>query len=304
MKLSINVIAPCYNHESFVYECLSSVAAQYSEDYDIHLTIIDDASVDDSVFEIEKFIKAHSNSNTFKNINFIKNRTNVGSVKNYNYAIERNQCDIIHFLNTDDLLGIHRLENIIHLYKNSLYPNYFWGFGNVSLIDSSGTHMVGNGYWEFLKNENYISDNIITSKSFYLLKDNLAISTGNIYVSSKMAKLICGFNSYKYVHDWDFILRCILLSEPINIFNNSSNYFYRHHSDNTFKKLQNIGHIESFEILARFFKNVFLGLPLNKKVFSPFNYSKNIIDAFFTENPDLLEIKNKVVHDYARGFKK
>jgi len=51
----VTVICSCYNHKNFVAESLQSVLNQTFKN--IQIIVVDDNSTDDSVKEIEKFIK-------------------------------------------------------------------------------------------------------------------------------------------------------------------------------------------------------------------------------------------------------
>lgn len=299
MRKSICVVAPSYNHEQFIEQCIESIIDQVSDEYDLDLIIIDDASTDETVKIAKNFIGEKDAKKYFRKIHFIENKINFGAHYNYNRAIMMSDADIIHFMNTDDWIASNRIKAVCREYDVAVERNMehvFWGFGKVLLVDEKNLSISGDGFWQYLTHVIDYSTRYMPSASFHLLRDNLAISTGNIFVSTALAKKINGFNNYKYVHDWDFILRCILFSEPFVLNALDSEYMYRHHAGNSFKKLGHIGHLESFEVLYRYFSNSMLRNPLNDRVFSVKNYGLTLVNAFLAENPAHQKIVEKVIN--------
>ncbi|MDI1293665.1 MAG: glycosyltransferase [Methylobacter sp.] len=234
-----------------------------------------------------------------RNVDVIVNKVNKGAHTNYNKAIGMVSADVIHFMNTDDWIAPNRVKSVVDAYCDAIdqkIADTFWGFGKVLLIDEDNQSISGDGFWQYLTHIIDYSVRYMPSTSFHLLRDNLTISTGNIFVSSVLAKKLGGFNNYKYVHDWDFALRCILFAEPIILDNFNAEYMYRHHPGNSFRKLGHLGHLESFEVLYRYFSNAMLRLPENTKTFSPSNYGAVIVKAFLAENPAHQQIAEKVVN--------
>ena len=302
MKPSICVVAPCYNHGRYLIECLESIIIQKSSLYDLDIIIIDDFSSDDSVQVIEEFFVRNRPEKIFRNFQFIKNSKNKGAHANYNTAIDLSNSDILQFINTDDFFGKNRISTIALKYLEHLAESpgatkdLFWGFGEICLVNADSMLISGDGYWQHIIDAMRFSQITELSYSFLLLQQNITISTGNIFVSTRLARLLKGFNDYRYVHDWDFALRCILFSEPILVRGAENAYMYRHHVGNSFRKLLHIGHLESFEVLYRYFSNVILNKPFNVKVLSPFNYGSNLFDLFLKQQPALGQIAERVLH--------
>jgi len=75
----ISVMIPVYNRENLIIETIQSVLSQTYTDLD--LTIIDDASTDNTTEIINKFCKD-------SRITLIKNEENLGLTKNWNHCLE------------------------------------------------------------------------------------------------------------------------------------------------------------------------------------------------------------------------
>ena len=200
MKPSICIVAPSYNHEEFIEQCLESIVIQSHDDYWIDLVIIDDASTDDTANIIRNFIGRKEVKKSLRNIEFIENAHNCGAHRNYNKAISKVQSDLIHFINTDDWLSPNRISSVVKLY-NSLQDvkqkEYFWGFARVFLTDEAGVIISGERLLQYVTHVIDYSVRHMPSVSFHLLRDNLTISTGNIFSSTHLAKMLGGFNNYK-----------------------------------------------------------------------------------------------------------
>ena len=298
MRISVCVVAPSYNHEQFIKQCLESIINQIRDNYDLDLIVIDDASTDETAKIAREFLRNKYVKKALRNVDIIENKVNMGSHVNYNKAIDMTSADVIHFMNTDDWIEPNRVKAVVDVYRDALKQSageYFWGFGKVLLVDENNQPISGDGFWQYLTHVIDYSVRNLPSASFHLLKDNLAISTGNIFTSSIFAKKIGGFNDYKYVHDWDFALRCILFSEPAILDTPRSAYMYRHHPGNSFRKLGHIGHLESFEVLYRYFYNAMLRTPENIKTLSQSNYGIAVMKAFLAENPGHKQIAAKII---------
>jgi glycosyltransferase involved in cell wall biosynthesis len=122
----VSVIAVCYNHERFVEQTLQSVLNQtYSN---IEIIVVDDASTDNSVKEIKKFI------NKFPKTQFIKQHENIGNCKAFNKGLALAKGEYIIDLATDDILLKDRVEKGVKaLVKCG--QEYGVNFTNATIID-------------------------------------------------------------------------------------------------------------------------------------------------------------------------
>lgn len=96
----VSVIIPSYNHGKFIETAINSVLAQSFQDFEI--VISDDASSDDSVEKISKFMDPK--------IRFHKFKENVGAVYNTNFCINESRGEYIALLNSDDMWESKKLE--------------------------------------------------------------------------------------------------------------------------------------------------------------------------------------------------
>ena len=240
----VSIVIPCYNHQKFIKRCLDSVEAQTYEKLEV--IIIDDCSSDNSVLEIEQLIQRGSWKTRFSNNTlFHKLTANQGAHAAINYGISQSKGNIITILNSDDIYHQNRLKNIVNVMQS--YGHEFV-FSKVEYLDENDRnitqfHPVANRY--------FLLQQLIKqypSVGFAALISNVGISTGNFVFTKDLFDRVGEFSSYQYCHDWDFLLRCLLYTEPFCIDENL--YYYRFHGKNTFESLESIGDEESTKILT------------------------------------------------------
>ncbi|CAH2573302.1 putative glycosyltransferase alr2836 [Planktothrix rubescens] len=264
----ISVIIPCYKHEKFVERCLNSVAAQTYDN--IEVIIVDDCSPDNSVKKIEQVINSKSWIAKFDNrTKFYPFNQNQGAHNAINHGIKQSTGELIAILNSDDLYHQDRLSRIVEVMQNQ---NHQFVFSRVQYIDDNDTiitdsHDMAQSYFRAQKN---IKLKQFPSLGFACLSFSISISTGNFVFSKALYNALGAFKDYRYCHDWDFLLRALVHTEPF--FLEEDLYYYRFHGKNSFESLQAIGPIESAELLRNFFSQVQLKPTPNPIAPSPLNW--------------------------------
>lgn len=108
----VSVLVGCYNHAKFVVEALDSIKAQsYPR---IELIIWDDASTDDSVDIIERWIAAQ-----YTDAKLIRNDTNVGLCKCLNTAVRAASGKYLGIIAADDAWLPEKIERQVSIFENA-----------------------------------------------------------------------------------------------------------------------------------------------------------------------------------------
>lgn len=108
----VSIVAGCYNHEKYISRFIESVLKQSFTDFE--LIIIDDCSIDKSVFIINKYEDPR--------IKLITHNFNMGPSISANDGIKASQGKYISFMSTDDELKKDYLSSAISfLEKNKKY---------------------------------------------------------------------------------------------------------------------------------------------------------------------------------------
>lgn len=247
MEKLVSVIVPSFNYQKYIIECLSSIF--YQSYKNIELIIIDDFSSDDSCKFIEKYISGKEVFERFENIIFIKHTENKGAHFTINEGIEISKGEYVAVINSDDMYESNRFQEIIpKMVKN----NSRIAFSKVKIIDED-TNLTYDEEAKYFIDVNSNTDNF-KHISHSIILQNVAISTGNFVFKRDLYEELYGFREFKYIHDWDFILRASLLSEPLLI--EVTNYMYRLHKTNSFRSLDNIANYEVDIVLTSFFEKI------------------------------------------------
>lgn len=191
----VTIICICYNHESFVLESLDSVVNQSYKN--IQIIIVDDASTDNSVKEIEKWVvkKPHTT--------LIKNNINVGNTISFNKALKLAQGDFIVDLATDDVL----LPNAITSQVNAFITNEQKAlvFGNAELINEQGTFL--SYYFDVDANMCVIDKSLHTINYKHILKGGNCMCSVSAMLKTNIIKELGGFDENLFYEDLDVWLR-------------------------------------------------------------------------------------------------
>lgn len=124
----VSVVIPCYNHQNYVEECISSIINQGYRN--IELIIIDDGSSDDSVRIIQKL--RPECQDRFIRFEFIA-RSNQGLCATLNQAIEWCEGKYFSAVASDDVwMPFKTAQQVKFLEEN---PNISAVFGGIVLID-------------------------------------------------------------------------------------------------------------------------------------------------------------------------
>ena len=111
-KLKVSILIPSYNHGKTIFEAINSVCKQSYEN--LELIIVDDASTDNSVEIIKKYIK-----NSKLNIMLIVNTKNSGVCKTLNTGLKNSSGDIVAILASDDLMMPNRLNVEVKFFEEN-----------------------------------------------------------------------------------------------------------------------------------------------------------------------------------------
>lgn len=103
--MKVSIIIPSYNRSKFIIETLRSVKAQSVSDWEC--LIVDDGSTDNTELLVKKFMKQHPDLPFI----WMTNQRSKGAQGARNTGILKSSGDYLLFLDSDDLLDKHCVEN-------------------------------------------------------------------------------------------------------------------------------------------------------------------------------------------------
>jgi glycosyltransferase involved in cell wall biosynthesis len=240
----VTVIVPSYNHAAFIAAALDSVYRQTWAK--IELIVIDDGSHDGSVDIIRDSLKACPFPHQ------LIARENRGASATINEGVSLARGEYFNILNSDDCFLPTRIEKMVH---HVAAMNADWGFAGVDIINAQG-EVDKSAQGTTAAMLNFIAGSAESSPTigFALVRHNVAISTGNLFVRKAFFQALGGFSELRYVHDLEFALRTTLHAEPVYV--SEALYRYRLHGDNTITESAAGVNAETIGLIERHFETL------------------------------------------------
>jgi len=279
----ISVIMPAYNHEKYIGEAIESVINQSYTDFEF--IIINDGSTDNT----DKVIKGFSD----KRIRYFT-QSNKDAAHTINRGISLSKGKYISIINSDDVYHKNRLETLI---ENAQSNNLLFLFTNTVFINElsyiiTDKNNKGITAWKNNLVNKYRSNNSLIHT---LLHGNISVSTSNFFFNRSILNSVKKFNNYRYVHDYDFILRTLHHYAEQSAFLDQYEYlFYRSHGENTIKESTWNVLLEELGVIL---ENTYFLLSDNKNREFIFELKKQYSDYFKNdqnEEPDFVYLINSM----------
>ena len=246
----VSVVVPAYRHEMYVTEGLKSV---YEQDYEaVELIVVDDKSPDGTARVIRDYLNRADVKDRFRRIVFLENERNLGAHRTINRGISESRGHYVNILNSDDAFAPARLSTLFSACQERRAE---FAFSRVEVL-VDGDPILLSKETEYLAS---IQDGIdfFPTVGYALLRNQCALTSGNFFFARSVYERVGDFSDLKYCHDWDFILRSLLVTEPI--FVPETLYIYRIHPGNSFLQLQSLAEPETEAVLRRYFFSVATG---------------------------------------------
>ena len=240
--MNISVVIPSYNHARYVEAAIESVFIQAGDSIDVELIIVDDGSMDDSPGIIRERLRNAPLARTL----FIE-QENQGAHAAIMRGLSHAEGDYLAILNSDDAFLPGRFARM----SEHMEPGReCLAYSLVEMVDEADEPLdpsrpESNWYQDVLA-----SAAACPTQGFALLRNNPAVTSGNLVFSRSLYDRLQGFSEHKLSHDWDFLLRSTFYAEPI--FVPEVLMRYRVHPQNTTGQVQHLMAQEGRDGLNRF----------------------------------------------------
>ncbi len=275
----VSVVVPAYKHEAYILECLRSIGDQsYPR---LELIVIDDASPDATFTRAQALLRT-SFAKRFETIVLRRKEKNCGADDSLNLGLQLAQGDYVCLINSDDRFKPARIERLLAATRQNGCEFAFSGVETIIDEAPAPVAAAGEVFPEALilmRLRQLLAVAREPTIGYALLRQNVAISTGNFFFSRRLAQDIGGFRPLQYCHDWDFILQALLFTEPV--FVAEPLYEYRLHRTNSFRLLQHAAVAETDAVLRRFFRSLIENGSRNPRCPGPDN-DWGYFEAFLT----------------------
>ena len=222
-----SVICLCYQHERFVRIALESVYAQSTFDWE--LIIVDDASTDKSVEEINKFLKEKQKLNPPQHIVFLNNKINLGNCKSFNLALSHSKGKYVIDLSADDILLPNRIKSQVNIFE-TLPSNYGVIFSNAMLIKENGKKIAPHFPVDF---EDKTIENVPNGDVYAHILRKYFVCTPTMMMRMSVLQELGGYDEDLSYEDFDFWVR------------SARNYHYHYQDEITTQKRKTLNSLSS-----------------------------------------------------------
>jgi hypothetical protein len=165
------------------------------------------------------------------------------------------RCKWLAVLNSDDIFVVDRLAAIS---AHEQFPRCDFIFGDLLFMNERGA-LIGaqrgpfDGYTRLPPS--FDVEGMVQNRDFLdlLSHENYLITTSNMIFTKELFARVGGFAKFRYVHDWDFALRAMVVGRPLYLRRYITGY--RFHSRNTISENTSLVNLEAREVFDRFSKD-------------------------------------------------
>lgn len=191
----VSVVCLSYNHAAFVKEAIESVLRQTYTN--LQIIVVDDASTDNSVQEIERTIAG------VPQVQFLSLKKNVGNCKAFNEGLALAKGEYIIDFATDDRMVPERIECQVKFFA-SFDESYGVNFTDAVYMDANGK--VLRHHYDHLLRKGLI-DHIPEGDVYADVLGTYFISSPTMMVRRKVFEVLDGYDETLAYEDFDFWVR-------------------------------------------------------------------------------------------------
>lgn len=239
MNPVVSIVLPAYNHAAFVRNAVQSVLDQTMQDFEI--IAIDDCSSDQTAQIIEGIDDPR--------LTLIRHQSNHGAARTINEGVGVARAPFIAVLNSDDVFRPERLEVCLQTIRET---GCMLLGTDLELIDEQSRVKERRDFWwnewhSGLKESFRDSGDLAAT----MISGNIFVSTSNFFFDRRVFEIAGPLSDYRYVQDYEFLLRCLSLIPGHVTWKNEVLLQYRLHASNTILEDPVAPAFQTIEILAR-----------------------------------------------------
>ncbi len=240
MPPKVSVIIPAYNHERFIATTVDSVLGQSYQN--IELIVIDDGSTD----RTGVILKGISDPR----LTYV-HQENQDAYNALNRGLSMVSGEFVAILNSDDVFAPDRLRRLLQVQEKTGAQCLFT---DVVPIDDEGHELTdpqfGWNIWHQKNRQFYFACRDLYTA---FLKGNLMVTTSNLFLTRAAVLKVGPFAPIRYLHDYDFIFRTLLLFPgQVLYLDQEKLLYYRIHRGNTLSQAAIVGREQDREVIRKY----------------------------------------------------
>lgn len=238
----LTIVIPSYNHEKYIYECLSA-ASQVSIS-GLKILVIDDGSTDNTPAVIKEFIDNNQNIN----IELVEKK-NSGLVSSLNLALELVETEYMYICASDDVPDPQGVKVVYDKINAEKSFDFILGMPRILNNKEIGKKLYGETHKLFLK-----SDPVRRYRECFFNYPNPLLIQSTIFKAEYLRKL-GGWPPNIQLDDMSLFIR-IFEKQPVYnrnfLLSDEDIVLYRQHAENSFKNIERQFNIvyETLDILT------------------------------------------------------
>lgn len=248
----VSVIVPAYQHEAFIARALTSVLAQTRPADEI--LVIDDGSRDETAAIVEAMASRAAPGRII-----LRRQANQGAHAALNTGLDAATGDVLTILNSDDSFAPTRLSDLVGVIERGASV----AFSRVVHVDEAGVALASDHPLVAAYDAALARARETTEIGFAILPYNLAVTSGNLVFTRALWRRVGPFAPLRLCHDWDWLLRALLVTEPRFI--DQPLLHYRVHGGNATLGLGDVADAEATDCLVRYFRAADAVAPANPR---------------------------------------
>lgn len=252
----ISIIAPVYNAEEYLGECVDSILSQTYENFE--LILVDDGSPDNSGKICDEYAKKDNRIRVI-------HKENGGVSSARNVGLDNAKGEYIAFVDSDDIVDKKYLEL---MYKRIVETDSDMCFSRLDRYDGEKFYSINETSIPLhcdCANQDELSSFLF---KFFTVKNILSGSSCRILYKAKNAKKIAFNEKLKVGEDLIYVLKCILKSQTICSIKDEL-YHYRYNFESA-----------TFSYKSKFLENSIAFYEELQGLTFPFD--KSLLDAYFS----------------------
>ena len=200
----VSILIPSFNGADFLGEAIRSVFDQSYEP--IELVVVDDGSTDAS----RQVIADLCRYSPLAGVTVIA-QANRGAHAAINRGLEAARGEYLAILNCDDLYRPERIASLVPYLRTT------GGlvFSGLRLIDEVGNRLAWDHDWSAWYRRALAGLDESPTVGYSLLLHNVSVTSSNFLFTRDLLERTGSFRDYRFVHDWDFLMRSLYHAEPI-----------------------------------------------------------------------------------------
>jgi len=255
-QVSISVVVPNYNYESFLLERIGSILKQHVRIQE--LILLDDCSTDQSVILLDQIANCLQ---PYLNVQRVYNSKNSGiPFRQWAKGFQLAKGDYVWICEADDYCEEHLLEELIRPIQKR--QNVVISYCDTAMMDAKGSILLSSvtreidiqktGHWK----RNYVNSGLDEILKYAFLNGTIANVSSTLIRNGDYEEIFKECETYRQAGDWLFYL--YLMQQGDVAFSKKVYNYYRIHGNNVTSVMKKQAHFQEIQSIHQYLRRHFI----------------------------------------------